>query len=238
MPSPETVIALRGVRKDYHGLRPLRLERLDLREGASVALLGFDRIAAEVLVNLITGATLPDKGTVAIFGTDTASIADADTWMKALDDFGILSERVVLLDEMTAEQNLLLPLTLDIHDAADTIRAQVRAVAEEVGLDPSLLRHPAASLAPAARLRLRLGKALAARPRVLLAEHPNATLPPDDIPAFAADLSGIISRRSIAALILTADRTFGRATAGQVLTLQPATGDLAASAGWRQWFGG
>jgi hypothetical protein len=77
-----------------------------------------------------------------------------------------------------------------------------------------------------------------AGPRVLLAEHPNAALPADAVAAAAADLSDIVARRSLAALILTADRTFARATAKRVLTLQPATGELSVSQGWRHWFGG
>jgi ABC-type ATPase involved in cell division len=115
---------------------------------------------------------------------------------------------------------------------------QVRTIADEVGLEPGLLVAPAASLDAAARLRLRLAKALITGPRVLLAEHPNALLPPDEVPAFAADLSRIISRRALAALILTADRTFAGAIAQRVLTLQPVTGELSANRGWRQWFGG
>ena len=71
MPSTDGVIALRGVRKDYRGLRPLRVEHFELRQGECVALLGFDRVAAEVLVNLITGATLPDAGDVDVFGAST-----------------------------------------------------------------------------------------------------------------------------------------------------------------------
>lgn len=238
MGASDLAISLRDISRNYHALRPLRVRQFDLRQGESVVLLGFDQAAAEVLVNLITGATLPDEGTIEIFGTPTSAIGDADSWMKALDDFGILSERVVLLEELTAEQNLTLPLSLDMEDAGDSIRARVRSVAAEVGLDSALLNRAASSLDPSARLRLRLGKALATNPRVLLAEHPNATLHASDLPVFAADLSRIISRRSLAALILTADRTFAQATSGRVLTLQPASGELKPAAGWRQWFSG
>jgi ABC-type arginine transport system ATPase subunit len=101
-----------------------------------------------------------------------------------------------------------------------------------------MLGQPASSLPPPARLRLRLGKALMTGPRVLLAEHPNAAIATDEVPAFAADLSEIISRRGLSALILTADRTFARSVARRVLTVQPATGDLSATSGWREWFGG
>ena len=74
MPTTDVVISLRNVHKDYHGLRPLRVQHLELRQGESVALIGFDQVGAEVLVNLITGATLPDSGDVDVFGAATIAI--------------------------------------------------------------------------------------------------------------------------------------------------------------------
>ena len=134
MPSADVVIALRGVRKDYRGLRPLRVEQLKLRQGESVALMGFDRVAAEVLVNLITGATLPDSGEVDVFGTPTGAITDPDAWLVAMDQFGILSERVVLLESFSVEQNLALPFSLEFDEIPLTVRTSVRQLADEVGI--------------------------------------------------------------------------------------------------------
>jgi ABC-type lipoprotein export system ATPase subunit len=232
----EIVIALRSVRKDYRGLRPLRLERLELHEGESVALLGFDPVAAEVLVNLITGATLPDSGDVDVFGTSTRAITDPDAWLSAMDRFGILSERVVLLEAFTVEQNLALPFSLEIDDLPLAVRASVRRLAEEVGITSGQLAQSVARLDADAQLRVRLGKALALGPRVLRADHPNAALPPDEVPRFAADLAGLVARRRLAMIVMTADETFARAVSDRVLTLKPATGELTPASGWRDWF--
>ena len=236
MLSADVVVALRGVRKDYRGLRPLRVEQLELRQGESVALMGFDRVAAEVLVNLITGATLPDSGDVDVFGTPTGAIADPDAWLTAMDRFGILSERVVLLENFTVEQNLALPFSLDVDEMPVTVRASVRQLADEVGIALDQLPRSVTCLEADAQLRVRLGKALALGPRVLLAEHPNVALPPSRAPRFAADLKGIAARRHLAMVIMTADQTFARAVSDRVLTLAPATGVLTAASGWRDWF--
>ena len=236
MPHGDAIVSLRDVTKDYGGLRPLRIERLELREGETVALLGFDRPGAEVLVDLITAASLPDSGDVEIFGKPTRDIADPGTWLRELDHFGILSERAILLDQLTVEQNLILPYTLDIDDVSAERRAEVRALAAEVGIAPAELAQPVAASGPLARARIRLGKALALKPRVLLAEHPNALVPAAEVPTFAAEFSRIVSTRGIALLVMTADATFARSVAEQVLTLQPGSGALQASSGWRSWF--
>jgi predicted ABC-type transport system involved in lysophospholipase L1 biosynthesis ATPase subunit len=237
MPDPRhIVIELRGIQKNYYGLRPLRVQRLEVHAGESIALLGFDQAAAEVLVNLMTAATVPDAGEVRAFGELTTAIQDADTWLQSLDRFGILSERAVVLDNMTVEQNLTMPVTMSLHDVPDAVRVKVGAIAAEVGL-AARLQQPVAALGPSDRLRLRLGRALGPDPGVLLSEHPNASLPPEEWPSFAADYSRIVAARGIASIVLTADRAFAGAVASRILTLQPATGELTPLAGWRRWFG-
>ena len=67
----DLVLELFEISKDYRGLRPLRIERLDLSQGESVAILGLDQAGAEVFVNLVTGATLPEHGAVKLFGRPT-----------------------------------------------------------------------------------------------------------------------------------------------------------------------
>ena len=236
MPPGDVVIDLRNISQEYHGLRPLRIQQLQLHQGQSLALVGFDLPMAEVLVNLITGANLPAAGEVRVFGRATADITTTEDWVATLDRFGLISERAVLVDQFTVEQNLALPISLEIDDMAAELRARVRALAEEVSLPADLLRQPTGTLAPAMKLRLRLGRALALSPRVLLAEHPNAPLAAGDAPLLAADLARVIGARGLAALVLTADRTFASAVADEVLTLEPATGALKAASGWRRWF--
>jgi len=232
MAGGELLVSIHGVRKDYHGLRPLRVERLELRDGETVALVGFDRAAAEVLVNLITGATLPDAGDVEVLGTPTHGVTDADAWFRLLDRIGIVSERVVLLEELTVEQNLALPITLDVEALAADVRSRVERLGLEVGLAKNVMGQRLAAADETARVRIRLGKALALEPRLLLAEHPNAALPPDEVRRFAADLSAIAARRRLAMLVLTADAAFGAAACRDLLSFQPATGAVVSSSSW------
>jgi ABC-type transporter Mla maintaining outer membrane lipid asymmetry ATPase subunit MlaF len=235
MPHDEILVQLRGVTKDYHSLRPLRIAELVVPPGRSLALLGFDQLMAEVLVDLITGAILPDSGEVVAFGKPTSSIGGPDAWLTTLDLFGLLTDRAVLVEQFTVEQNLALPLSISVEEMAADVRARVWELAHEVGLANDLQRQ-AGVLPPGQRARIRLGRALALAPKVLIAEHPNATLPSEDASAFAADIARIVEARGIASVIVTADHEFARAVAREVLTLEPATGVLKPASGWRRWF--
>jgi putative ABC transport system ATP-binding protein len=208
---------------------------LDIHEGQVLALVGVDQAMAEVLVDLITAAIVPDAGDVVVFGQGTTDIADRDAWLATLDRFGLLTERAVLLDQLSVEQNLALPFSLGLDDLSSNVRERVAALATELGLGDRLADHVATLSAPL-RLRVRLGRALALNPRVVLAEHPNATLDDDEQQAFAVDLSRIAKARGAACLVLTASHRFARAAADDVFVLQPATGVLTPSSGWRRWF--
>lgn len=232
----DPLVSVRDVTKDYRALRPLRIKALDIHDAQSIALLGFDAAMAEVLVGLITGAALPDTGEVLVMGNPTSDVVDSNSWLRFLEHFGLLTRRTALVEQLTIEENLAIPYTLDLQRAPESTRQRVRDLADEVGLNAAELSAPAGAISPLSQMRIRLGRALALNPRVILAEHPNATLSADDTPVFAADFSRIIRRRRVAALVLTADRTFAAAVAQRILMLQPATGELRQSSGWRRWF--
>jgi ABC-type sulfate/molybdate transport systems ATPase subunit len=235
MPPDDVLLRLRGVSKDYRSLRPLRIAELDLPAGRSIALLGFDQMMAEVFLDLITGAILPDSGEVFAFGRPTSSIGDPEAWLTTLDQFGLFTDRAVLVEQFTVEQNLALPLSVAVEDMSPDVRGRVAELAAEVGL-VSELRRQAGVLAPAQRARVRLGRALALAPSVLVAEHPSATLSSEDASVLATDVSRIVAARGIASVVLTADHAFARAVAKEVLVLEPATGALKPASSWRRWF--
>jgi ABC-type methionine transport system ATPase subunit len=232
-----SLVEVRNVIKDYRGLRPLRLQHFDLHDHESVSLLGFDQAMAEVLVNLLTGAILPDSGTITVFDQQTHTIPDAESWVRTLDQFGLISERAVMLDQLTTEQNLAMPLSLHIETMPADVRERVRDIAAEVGLSNAELGARIVDLDPLVRQRVRLGRALALNPRVLLAEHPNAPLSEADTRSFAGVFRKVVSDRGISSLVITADASVAAAISSQVLTLQPANGLLKAPSGWRRWLG-
>jgi putative ABC transport system ATP-binding protein len=227
-------LELASIRKQYQGLRPLRIRHLTVSEREVVALGGLDPAAAEVLTNLLTGATLPDEGSVRVLGEDTAAIADPDAWLASLDRFGIVSDRVTLVDGFTVCQNIAIALTLDLDPLTDEVAAHVAALAAEVGLESHALGLAVGLASPSVRFRARIARAIATSPRILLAEHPTASIPRADVPAVASDFFRLARSRALTALITSADQDFIAASDRQ-LVLDPATGGFK-SRGGRPWF--
>jgi ABC-type lipoprotein export system ATPase subunit len=218
------LVELAGVSKEYGALRPLRIEHLSVGEGENVALVGLDLPAAETLINLITGATLPDRGQVRLFGRPTDEITHASDWLSTLDRFGIVSDRAALLEVLTVVQNLALPFSLEIEPPNDETRRRAIELAREVEIEDALWDARIADLEGSTRVRVRLGRAVALEPSLLLVEHPTAAVAAADILGLGETVRKVAERRRIAAIILTADRRFAAVAASRVLTLAPASG--------------
>lgn len=222
------VLELTGVTKSYGALRPLRLAQFVLSPGEHVAMLGLDQPAAEVLTNLVTGASLPDAGLIRVFGRTTAEITDPDDWLTLLDRFGIVTDRAALIEPMTVVQNLAVPFSLELDPPPPDIVRQVTALALEAGLRESALEQRVGELDATSRVRVRLGRALAFNPGVLLLEHPSATLPRSEVIRFACDVRDLAERRGIPTLTITGDPEFAGAVSTLAVVLEAATGRLRA----------
>lgn len=221
---PDALI-LKNVEKEYGGLRPLRVRDLVVPAGSITMLIGFDRPAAEAFVNIMTGAALPEKGEVVSLDTPTATIADSDAWLKFVEQFGIVSDRIVLLEGMTVAQNLAISFDLTLEPVPDTVMTQVRALADEVEIPGDVLDTRVADVAPLVRVQTYLARALAFTPAILVLEHPTANLSAGDSLRLAEIVKKVSARRRLATVGLLMDEKFAKATGGRLLNWQPATGN-------------
>ena len=229
----DAVIQVRGLRKNYGGLRPLRLSALSVMPGERVAIVGLDAPAAEVFVNILTGAMLPDEGDVQVFGRATSAIVNAADWLSTLDRIGMVSARAILAEELTVAQGIAMAFTLSLDPIPDAVLADVRRLAREAGLSGDLEQR-IADVTPLVKAQCRLARALAQQPSVLLLEHANALVPTGP-ERFGRAIAALATARGLAVIALTADMAFARAVADRVLVLAGATGDLKERSGWRRW---
>lgn len=234
-PFDGTLIHIDGLRKQFGGLRPLRVNALSLKAGERVTLSGLDAAAAEMLALLVTGASVPDEGTVWIAGRDTREIATDTEWLSSLDLFGMVSSRAVLLDSLPLQANLALPFTLSIEPVPPEIQERVSVLAEEVGLPASALPRPVHELPPADLVRVHLARALAPDPKVLLLEHPTAVLEPAEAARLGAQIAAVADRRGLGWLAVSADAAFRKALGGRHADIAPASGAVTWQKEWTVW---
>ena len=231
------LLEARGLVKHYQALRPLRIRELIVQPGAVMSIAGLDAPAAETFVHLVTGATLPDEGDVIMFGQNTREIADGQAWLQSLDRVGMISARGVLIEAFSVLQNIAMSFTLDVDPIDPRVVPQAGAVAREVGIDPTVFDQPVGKTPPETKMRVHLARALALDPKILIAEHPSATISRDAAAGFGADLAKAAQSRGLSLVALTADDALAKGIGGQRLELVPGTGELRAPGLLRKLFG-
>jgi ABC-type lipoprotein export system ATPase subunit len=224
VPAPEVIVQIARVVRSHQGLRPLRLSALAVARGERVAIQGVDAPAAEVLINLVTGAALPDEGEVRVFGRATSEISSGDEWLASLDRFGIISPRGVLLESATIEQNIGMVFTLEIDPVPPDTARRVAALAADCGIGDVKMVTGEAS--PDVRARVHLARAVALSPALLVLEHPTAGIPNPARDAYADTLVAVTEARRLAALVITQDESFASRAGHRAFRLEPATGAL------------
>jgi len=114
---------------------------------------------------------------------------------------------------MTTAQNLAIPFSLEIDPIPAEVLSRVHALAAEVGIAQSDLSRGVGDASPMLRARVRLARALALEPLVLVLEHPTAALAADDAKPYAALVAGICEQRALTMVTLSMDEKFGRLSA-------------------------
>ena len=104
-----------------------------------------------------------------------------------------------------------------------------------MGLSTELLRRSPAEISPSDRFRLRLARAVASGARLLIAEHPTATVARADVRSLASLLVRVAGTRRAAVLLITDDTQFSQAVTDRRFVLDGATGALR-PARRRGWF--
>lgn len=168
------MIRLQGVRLRYERGRPV-LAGVDLHlpRAASLTVVGSAASGKSTLVNLLLGRLQPGSGRVEVLGQDLSRLARAP--LRALRRrIGVVFQRCRLLDELTVEDNVALPLHL-CGMAAGRAAARTIAMLRQLDLEALARQRPEALSAGEAQ-RVAVARALVRRPALLVADEPTAGL--------------------------------------------------------------
>ena len=143
---------------------------LDARESA--AIVGASGSGKSTLLSIVAGLDTPTTGTVRLCGVDLFALdEDARAAVRA-ERLGFVFQSFQLLANLTALENVMLPLELQgRHDA----RPQALEMLRRVGLGERLSHYPKV-LSGGEQQRVALARAFVVRPAVLLADEPTGSL--------------------------------------------------------------
>jgi putative ABC transport system ATP-binding protein len=169
------IIQIRDVSKKYDVGRPALAElNLDVHAGEALAVLGPSGSGKSTLLNMIAGLDKPSEGSVMVDGLRIDSLTEAALARYRRERIGMVFQFFNLLDDLTVEDNVLLPAQL-----AGMPRAEARSRAAELLDYLGITRHGRAfpgRLSGGERQRVAIARALMNRPALLLADEPTGAL--------------------------------------------------------------
>ena len=170
------IIQLNGVTKTYQAGSPPALANVSVAvaQGEVVAVMGPSGSGKSTLLNLIAGLDRPSSGTVTVAGQRIDSLGEAALARFRARHVGIVFQFFNLLDDLTVQDNVLLPAQL-----AGASRRQARArttqLLEHMGIAEHTNAYPA-RLSGGQRQRVAIARALVNEPELLLADEPTGAL--------------------------------------------------------------
>jgi putative ABC transport system ATP-binding protein len=170
------VIRLDGVTKNYQAGSPPALADVSLTvaAGETVAVMGPSGSGKSTLLNLVAGLDKPTTGTVTVAGQRIDSLGEAALARFRARHVGIVFQFFNLLEDLTVEDNVLLPAQL-----AGMSRKKAREKAAELLGDMGIYKHRndyPARMSGGQRQRVAVARALVNTPELLLADEPTGAL--------------------------------------------------------------
>jgi phospholipid/cholesterol/gamma-HCH transport system ATP-binding protein len=169
----------------------------DLNPGETKVILGGSGSGKTTVLRLILGLLKPDSGSIVVAGTNVADLSEEELRPVRL-RVGMVFQEGALFDSLTVGDNVGFQLVEEGTEDEDRIEARVREMLGFVGLDPFYDRMPS-ELSGGQRRRVAVGRALAARPEIMLYDEPTTGLDPitattiTDLIVKVRDLDGVSS---------------------------------------------
>ncbi|MEM9781457.1 MAG: ABC transporter ATP-binding protein [Pseudomonadota bacterium] len=201
-PAAGAFLSLDGVHKAYPtptgSLDVLAGVDLMLERGRSVALTGESGSGKSTLLHLIAGLDTVDAGRIVLDGADIAAMREPERAEMRRASLGIVFQQFNLIPSLTIADNLSFQARLaDRYDAYWCEQLAVR-----LGLSAALDRYPE-QLSGGQQQRLAIGRALAARPSLLLADEPTGNLDETTADAVMALALELVAETGCAFLMVT-----------------------------------
>lgn len=172
----EAIVAATDLRKRF-GEGDAAVDALDgvtieFDRGKFNAIMGPSGSGKSTLMHILAGLDRPTSGSVMIEGQEISELGDKDLTRLRRDKLGFIFQAFNLLPVLTAEENILLPLTI-AGEKPDN--GWVDELIATIGLDDRRTHRPA-ELSGGQQQRVAVARALVSRPAVVFADEPTGNL--------------------------------------------------------------
>jgi putative ABC transport system ATP-binding protein len=203
-----SILETREVSRIYGAAGPhvtaLRQVDLSIASGELVAIVGPSGSGKSTLLHILGGLDSPTTGRVLVDGTDLCALDDDRRTIFRRQRIGFVFQRFNLLPNLTAVQNVALPLLLDRVPLAERTN-RAREMLALVGLEQRQEGLPG-TLSGGEQQRVAIARALVTSPALILADEPTGMLDSANSQLVTELLRALVSERSQTVVIVTHDK--------------------------------
>lgn len=172
---------------------------LRLEAGATLAVTGQSGSGKSTLIALLAGLDRPDQGHIRINGRELTTMDEAGLTRFRAAHLGIVFQQFHLLPQLSAEENIRLPLELQGRPCPD---AAIDTLLTQVGLSDRRTHLPG-QLSGGECQRVAIARALAVKPLLLLADEPTGNLDVATGREIADLLFGLVAKGQMSLVVVT-----------------------------------
>ena len=155
------------------------LHQIDLKitQGESVAITGSSGSGKTTLLGLLAGLDVPTSGEVVLLDKKLSALDEDQRAALRLGKVGFVFQSFHLMDNLSALENVMLPLELDrsLNLKNNAIRQRAKDALSQVGLEPRI-NHLPTQLSGGEQQRVALARAFVSNPTILFADEPTGNL--------------------------------------------------------------
>lgn len=200
----DVIVRIRGLNKTFRGkagtVVALDGIDLDIMRGEMFGIIGLSGAGKSTLVRCINFLEKPTEGTVEVDGQELGRLSKGEL-LAARRRMGMIFQQFNLLEQRTAERNILFALEIAGHDKTKA-KARAKELLELVGLSDRADSYPS-QLSGGQKQRVAIARALANNPKVLLCDEATSALDPTTTRSILELLKDINRRLGITIVVIT-----------------------------------
>lgn len=170
----ENYLTVQSLVKNYGLVRALAGVSTQIPKGQSLAIMGPSGSGKSTLLHCLSGILRPDSGKVTLAGQDITALSDAARSELRLNKFGFVFQDGQLIPELSARENVALPLMLTGVRRQEALN-QADAWLAKLGLTSQVKRLPG-QLSGGQVQRVAIARAMVHKPEIVFADEPTGAL--------------------------------------------------------------
>ena len=185
----------------YQTVQAVKNASYSFQQGKVYAIVGKSGSGKTTVLSLLAGLDLPSDGQVVYNGTPTGKM-DRDKYRR--EDVAVIYQAYNLFPLLTALENVMYPLELKGVKAKEA-KAKAAEMIESVGLTEEVFKRYPAMLSGGEQQRIAIARALAAQPKVILADEPTGNLDTENGANIVNILKNLAHEKNCCVIIVTHD---------------------------------